>query len=152
MRLSNLAATKRLGFMTGPEPSSLVNHTIGICRFLKAKNRDLPLQEKDLVAFVGYPYASLVTGDRPRLRPASLPHYLSDIRLTHSALRNGKLPATRDYLCLQSVYAGYAKAADMPIPPSTIGVAIPAHVLSFILGWAARFRYLGRTCTMSLWW
>lgn len=64
--------------------------------------------------------------------------YLSDIHLKHAALGLGSLPAVKESLRLKAGYAGYNKAADRILPPTTFRIRIPAHVLHSELDWVAR--------------
>lgn len=104
------------------------------------KKQEFPLRGKSLISFVGWLSARLVTGDGPQLRAASLPNYVSGIRLTNQALELGELPVIKDSLPVSAVRAGHNKDADLELPPTAIQVRIPAHVLHAILLWATRPR------------
>lgn len=88
----------------------------------------VPVSGEDLVSFVGWLYARLVTGDGPKLRAASLPNYMSGLRLTHQALGLGELPTIKDSLPLSAACAGYEKAAELKLPPAAIRVSMPAFL------------------------
>lgn len=123
------------------EPSSWdtrARHMRAICLFLQEKRRDFPLDECDLVAFLGYLYACVVAKEGPQLRAASVPGYISGIRLTHEALGLGALPTIRGSLRLRAAFEGYKKVSDAKLPPRAVRVAIPAHRLYEVLSWAKR--------------
>lgn len=104
-------------------------HVAALCGFMKARKRALPLTERTLVAFVGYLHTCLASRPGPQLRGVSLPGYLSGVRSTHAALGLGVLPTESESLLLAAAVAGYRKAADATVPPTTVRLAIPVHVL-----------------------
>ena len=108
-------------------------HMAALCSFLHARRRDFPLTDRSLVAFVGYLYACLATRSGPQLRGVSLAGYLSGIRSVHAALGLGALPTETESLLLAAAVAGYKKAADATVPPTSVRVAIPVHVLYKIM-------------------
>lgn len=125
------------------EPSTWrgrATHMAAICSFMKLRRKEFPLEERDLLAFLGYLYANLVTRTGPQIRAVSVPGYLSGIRLTHEALGLGRLPLVRDSLWLKAALEGYKKASDRNLPPTKIRVSIPPHVLYSVLDWAAGCR------------
>lgn len=123
------------------EPSSWnarARHMRAICMFLRERQRDFPLDECDLVAFMGYLYTSLVTKTGPQLRAVSVSGYISGIRLTHEALGLGALPTIRGSLRLSAAFEGYKKVSDLQLPPKAVRIAIPVHCIYEILSWARR--------------
>lgn len=112
---------------------SRATHMAALCSFLQARRRALPLTEHGLVAFIGFLYTCIVTKAGPQLRGASLAGYLSGVRSVHSALGLGALPMESESLLLAAAAAGYRKAADATIPPTTVRIGIPVHVLYKIM-------------------
>ena len=118
------------------EPSTWTTratHMAAICGFMTARGREFPLQEKDLVAFVGYLYRCLVSKRGPQLRAVSIPGYLSGIRSVHAAVGLGELPTETESLPLAAAVTGYKKVADATVPPTKARVGIPVHVLYKIM-------------------
>lgn len=115
-------------------------HMRAVCLFMEKTSRDFPLDERALVAFLGFLYSCMVTKSGPQLRARSVPSYLSGIRLTHDALGLGELPKLKSSLRLGAAFAGYEKVSDRVMPATEIRISIPAAVLYGVLAWAARSR------------
>lgn len=125
------------------EPSTWqgrATHLKALCRFLARRGLEFPLSERDLLAFLGYSYDSLLTRTGPQLSAKSMAAYLSGIRLSHAALGLGLLPRAKDSLFLGAAMAGYKKAASMSLPVATVRIALPVDVLYDILVYALRPR------------
>ena len=123
------------------EPStwqSRATHLKAMCAFLEKRGLDFPLSERDLLAFLGYSYDSLLTRSGPQLSSKSMAAYLSGIRLSHAALGLGLLPRARDSLFLGAAMAGYKKAASMNLSISMVRIALPVDALYDILAYALR--------------
>ena len=117
---------------------SRATHMRVACLSLEHHQRDFPMDERDLVAFVGFLYTCLVRNSGPQIGWRSVPNYVSGIRLTHGALGLGYLPTIKESLRLTAAFEGYKKAADRVLPPTSIRIAIPAHKLYEVLNWAQR--------------
>ena len=123
------------------EPSTWqgrATHLKAMCVFLENRGLDFPLSERDLLAFLGYSYNSLLTRTGPQLSFTSMAAYLSGIRLSHAALGLGLLPRARDSLFLSAAMAGYKKAASLNLPVAAVRIALPVDVLYDILAYALR--------------
>lgn len=102
---------------------------------MRAQERGFPSQENDLDTFGGSLFASLSTGGSPKLWAASLPNYLSGIKVTYAALWITALPTVRASLRLRAVCAGCTKVSVLRLQPTVIRISIPAHSLYSVLNW-----------------
>lgn len=123
------------------EPSTWkgrATHLRAICTFLETRGLEFPLSERDLLAFLGHSYDSLLTRTGPQLSFKSMAAYLSGIRLSHAALGLGLLPRAKDSLFLSAAMAGYKKAASTNLPVAAVRIALPVNVLYDLLRYALR--------------
>lgn len=63
-----------------------------ICLSLQQSRRDFPLDERYLVAFLGFLYTCLAVKSGPQIGAVAVPSYVSGIRATHDALSLECLP------------------------------------------------------------
>lgn len=81
-----------------------------ICLSLQHHSRETPLDERDLVAFIGFLCTFLQKNSGPQIGAVSVPSYVSGIRLTHEALSLGYFPTILESWRLTVAFAGYKKA------------------------------------------
>lgn len=140
-------AVELLGRALEPSTSAArATHMTALHGFMKLRQREFPLRDQDVAAFVGSLYGCIVTKRDPQLRAVSLPGYLSGIRRVHAALGLGSLLIETESLLLAAAAAGYEKAADGSVQPNKVRVGMPVHVLYKIMQLA-----LAPTASTAVW-